>query len=85
MKTIINKILSRPELQKQPPILIDIGASGSLHPKWRKIAEYSWCIAFDADQRDFQFVERSGERRSRSLRFPQRLGVKSSVRGVDGI
>lgn len=57
MKTIINKILSRPELQKQPPILIDIGASGSLHPKWRKIAKYSWCIAFDADQRDFQFVE----------------------------
>jgi len=57
MKTIIKKIFCRPELQQQPPILIDIGASGSLHPKWRKIAKYSWCIAFDADQRDFQFVE----------------------------
>jgi len=57
MKTIIKKIFCKPELQQQPPILIDIGASGSLHPKWRKIAKYSWCIAFDADQRDFQFVE----------------------------
>ncbi|MGB5892820.1 MAG: FkbM family methyltransferase [Ignavibacteriaceae bacterium] len=54
---MIKEIFLRPELQQQPPILIDIGASGSLHPKWRKIAKYSWCIAFDADQRDFQFVE----------------------------
>lgn len=57
MNNIINKIFSRPELKEQPPVLIDIGASGSLHPKWKKIAKYSWCIAFDADQRDFQFVE----------------------------
>ena len=57
MKTIIKKIFCRPELQQQPPILIDIGASASLNPKWKKIAKYCWCIAFDADQRDFQFVE----------------------------
>jgi hypothetical protein len=57
MNNIINKIFSRPELKEQPPVLIDIGASGSLHTKWKKIAKYSWCIAFDADQRDFQFVE----------------------------
>ena len=57
MKTIIKKIFYRPELQQQPPILIDIGASGSLHPKWRKIAKYCWCIAVDPDQQDLQFVE----------------------------
>lgn len=57
MNNIIKNIFSRPELREQPPVLIDIGASGSLHPKWKKIAKYSWCIAFDADQRDFQFVE----------------------------
>ncbi len=44
-------------MKEQPPVLIDIGASESIHHKWKKIAEYSWCIAFDADQRDFQFVE----------------------------
>ncbi len=57
MSKIIENIFSRSELKEQPPVLIDIGASGSLHPKWKKIAKYSWCIAFDADQRDFQFVE----------------------------
>jgi len=57
MSKIIKKIFSRSEMKEQPPVLIDIGASGNLHPKWKKIAKYSWCIAFDADQRDFQFVE----------------------------
>lgn len=57
MNKIIKKIFSRPELKELPPVLIDIGASESSHPKWKKIAKYSWCIAFDADQRDFQFVE----------------------------
>ncbi len=57
MKKIIDTIFSRAELKKQPPVLIDIGASENLHPIWGKIAKYSWCIAFDADRRDFQFVE----------------------------
>jgi len=54
---LIEKILSRQELIQNPPILIDIGASNRLHPKWSRIAKYSWCVAFDADQRDFQFTE----------------------------
>ena len=57
MSNLIDKVLTRKEIIENPPVLIDIGASGSLHPKWKKIAKYSWCIAFDADQRDFQFVE----------------------------
>ncbi len=50
---MLEKIFSLPELQSQPPVLIDIGASGEIHSFWKKIAKYSICIAFDADKRDF--------------------------------
>lgn len=54
---IIDEILNRPEFVNDPPILVDIGASGKIHAKWKKIAKYSVCIAFDADDREFGFVE----------------------------
>ena len=41
-------------LQARPPVLVDIGASGVIHEKWKPIAKYSICIAFDADTRDFE-------------------------------
>lgn len=50
---LIDKILSSETFQTQPPVLIDIGASGNIHKKWKKIAKYATCIAFDADDRDF--------------------------------
>lgn len=50
---MVDKILSLPEFQDAPPVLIDIGASGAIHKIWKKIAPYSICIAFDADKRDF--------------------------------
>lgn len=55
---IIDKILSRNEFRDNPPILLDIGASGELHAKWKDIAKYSICIAFDADDRDLLFAEK---------------------------
>ena len=58
MKKILKKIFDQPILQTDPPVLIDIGASEELHSKWNEIAKYSFCIAFDADERDFQFVEK---------------------------
>ena len=54
---IIEKILNRDEFVSDPPVLVDIGASGKIHPKWKKIARYSVCIAFDADDREFGYVE----------------------------
>lgn len=54
---MIDKILSRPEFQTEPPVLIDIGASGQLHTRWKTFAKYAVCIAFDADERDFGYVE----------------------------
>lgn len=50
---LIEKVLSRSEFKDQPPVLLDIGASGTIHKKWKKITKYSICIAFDADTRDF--------------------------------
>lgn len=58
MKSLIKKILNEPELSEKPPVLVDIGASEKIHIKWKKIAAYSICLAFDADERDFQFVEK---------------------------
>lgn len=53
---LIDKILSSEIFRQQPPVLIDIGASGKIHQKWKKIAKYATCIAFDADERDFTAV-----------------------------
>lgn len=50
---LIDRILNTEEMISQPPVLIDIGASGGIHKKWKKIAPYATCIAFDADERDF--------------------------------
>lgn len=54
---MIDKILSRPEFQTEPPVLVDVGASGELHARWKPFAKYAVCIAFDADDRDFGYVE----------------------------
>src|SRR6266850_2998382 len=57
MVTIVDRILQREEFQKRPPVLIDVGASGEIHSKWKKIARYAMCIAFDADDREMSFTE----------------------------
>ncbi len=53
---IINRILNLNEFKDKPPVLIDIGASGEIHKKWKKIAPYSVCIAFDADEREMGYI-----------------------------
>lgn len=58
LKNIVHKILSESVLMEKPPVLIDIGASEQIHKKWKLIAKYSICLAFDADERDFRFIEK---------------------------
>ena len=55
--SLINQVLLREEIVNNPPILVDIGASGKIHKSWKAIAKHSICIAFDADQRDFGHVK----------------------------
>ena len=56
MTNLVKMIMNEPEIKDKPPVLLDIGASEAIHPKWKKLAKYSICIAFDADERDFQFM-----------------------------
>lgn len=54
--SLINKILSREEFRSMPPVLVDIGASGEVHAKWKKIAKHAVCISFDADEREIGYL-----------------------------
>jgi len=58
LSNIFDKIFNQKDIKEKPPVLIDIGASEKIHYKWKKIAGKSICLAFDADDRDFQFVEK---------------------------
>ncbi|MCS6821734.1 MAG: hypothetical protein NZ551_07680 [Microscillaceae bacterium] len=58
MPKFIEQILQRPEFEKQPPVLVDIGASGKIHSWWKPLAPFSICIAFDADKRDFEYIQK---------------------------
>jgi hypothetical protein len=54
---IIHEVLQSGYFNERPPVLIDIGASGEINPKWKTIAPYSVCVAFDADDREFKITE----------------------------
>ena len=69
---LIQKILQSPVMQAQPLVLIDIGASGTIHPIWKQLAPFATCIAFDADERDFD------PSRSEKKSF-KRLLIKNSL------
>jgi hypothetical protein len=58
---ILRTILQSELFLKQPPVLIDIGASGEINAKWKEIAPYSVCIAFDADDREFKISEETNK------------------------
>src|SRR5512132_3192868 len=53
---VVDRILTRAELREAPPILVDVGASGHGHPKWRRIAKYSICVAFEPDERELGHI-----------------------------
>jgi hypothetical protein len=56
MEEIFDEIFSNPELVNEPPVLIDIGASYGVVKDWLQIAKYCKCIAFDADDREFNYI-----------------------------
>lgn len=63
--SLIRKVLTRDEFVQNPPVLVDIGASGAIHKYWKDIAKWSVCIAFDADDRDFNVTqEKNGKYRN---------------------
>jgi hypothetical protein len=66
---IIRTILESHFFSEKPPILIDIGASGEINKKWKSIAPYCICIAFDADERDFQINESTNSQYKKLISF----------------
>lgn len=67
--SLIIEIMTRNEFELQPPVLIDIGASGELNSGWKEIAKFSICIAFDADDREFSFVEKETDKFKKLIIF----------------
>ena len=53
----------------QPPVLIDIGASGRIHSKWKHVAKYAYCLAFDADDREFHVTEQTNKTYKKLITF----------------
>src|SRR5262245_36750640 len=49
---ILDKVFHHPELLKDPPVLMDVGASSGMNPQWKALARYSICLAFDPDDRE---------------------------------
>jgi hypothetical protein len=56
-RKLVAKILSRKEFRDNPPVLLDIGASGKIYEPWKELAKYSICVAFDADAREMKYIE----------------------------
>lgn len=48
---------------------MDIGASGEIHPKWKILAPYSICLAFDADDREFTVTEQTNTQYKKLILF----------------
>ena len=53
---MIDRVLRHPEFREHPPVLVDIGASGAIHPRWKRIAKYSIYVGFDPDHREMSVV-----------------------------
>jgi len=76
--SIIREILSLAIFKQQPPVLIDIGASGEINEKWKEIAPLSICIAFDADDRDFQVKQEENKGYRRLITFNRIVSTENN-------
>jgi hypothetical protein len=50
--SMIDRVLNDPELLERPPVLVDVGAAGGVHPPWRKIARFAIGVGFEPDARE---------------------------------
>ena len=50
--SLLERILSEPELTAAPPVLVDVGAAGGMHRAWRKLAPHAIGIGFEPDTRE---------------------------------
>src|SRR5688572_22258055 len=50
--SVLDRIFAHPALAGSPPVLVDVGAAGGLHPGWRAIAPYAIGVGFEPDARE---------------------------------
>ena len=50
--SLLERILSEPELTAAPPVLVDVGAAGGMHRAWRTLAPHAIGIGFEPDTRE---------------------------------
>lgn len=50
--SLLDRIFAEPELREFPPVLVDVGAAGGVHPAWRRIARYAVGVGFEPDARE---------------------------------
>ena len=50
--SLIDQIMREPELVAQPPVLVDVGAAGGMHPAWRCLARHAIGVGFEPDARE---------------------------------
>ena len=77
---MIDEVLERPEFKDNPPVLVDIGASGSIHREWKPIARHCIGIAFDADDREMDYIVRESSG-FRKLHVYKRLVIDHKTPG----
>lgn len=49
---LIARVMAEPELRAAPPVLVDVGAAGGVHPAWRRIARHAIGVGFEPDARE---------------------------------
>ncbi len=74
---IIDKIFEHKSLIERPPVLLDIGAAGNIHPVWKSFAKYSIGIAFDADRREMGYISNNSGFKDLYV-FPCIVGVEEN-------
>lgn len=79
---ITDTILQSIHFKDQPPVLLDIGASGEINTKWKPIASYCICLAYDADDREFHVTEQTNKT-YRKLITINRIVTASPVEQTD--
>jgi len=72
--SLIDRIFLHPVLQDAPPVLVDVGASGGVHPEWRSFARYSIGVGFEPDSREIGALA-SAKRQFRKWIYCNKLAV----------
>jgi len=79
---LFDKVFNHPSLIAQPPVLLDIGASGNLHNNWQSVARYAICVAFDADDREMDFINDKAKN-FRQLHIVKKIVTDSNIGSAD--